>query len=133
MRLLTHNYLQSNVKGTEKGYPLQIEATKVEYDESPCDAEFIKTLMTKIDYECLRSAITQLSPICATDLASDLTLPELPDSLPPVGYEESLLQSLHTILMDIHVVEGHLICPDTGRKFNITMGIPNMILHEDEI
>jgi multifunctional methyltransferase subunit TRM112 len=134
MRLLTHNYLQSNVKGTEKGYPLQIEATKVEYDESPCDVEFIRTLVTKIDYESLRSAMTQLSPICVTDLASDLTLPELPESLPPpTDYEESLLQSLHTVLMDIHVVEGHLVCPDTGRRFNISMGIPNMILHEDEI
>ena len=133
MRLLTHNYLISNVKGTEKGYPLQIEATKVEYDKSPCDTDFIQTLLPKIDYDVVRLAMTQLSPICTTDLASDLTLPELPESLPPADLEEGLLQNLHTVLMDIHVVEGHLVCPDTGRKFNISMGIPNMILHEDEI
>jgi uncharacterized protein YbaR (Trm112 family) len=25
------------------------------------------------------------------------------------------------------------VCPDTGRRFNIKMGIPNMILHADEL
>jgi multifunctional methyltransferase subunit TRM112 len=30
-------------------------------------------------------------------------------------------------------VEGILLCPDTGRKFPIKDGIPNMILHEDEV
>jgi multifunctional methyltransferase subunit TRM112 len=28
---------------------------------------------------------------------------------------------------------GHLVCPDTGRRFPINDGIPNMILHEDEL
>jgi multifunctional methyltransferase subunit TRM112 len=35
--------------------------------------------------------------------------------------------------MDLHVLEGNLVCPDTGQKFPIKEGIPNMILHEDEI
>merc|ERR1712013_829410 len=35
--------------------------------------------------------------------------------------------------MEIHVVEGHLECPETQRKFAITDGIPNMLLLEDEL
>jgi uncharacterized protein YbaR (Trm112 family) len=44
-----------------------------------------------------------------------------------------VLQQLHHVLFNIHIEEGHLICPDTGRKFPIKQGIPNMILHEDEV
>ena len=47
--------------------------------------------------------------------------------------EQQLLQDLHHILFNVHVEEGNLVCPDTGRKFPIKQGIPNMILHEDEI
>ena len=47
--------------------------------------------------------------------------------------KETLMKNLHKVLFDLHVVEGHLVCPDTKRRFPISMGIPNMILHEDEI
>lgn len=28
--------------------------------------------------------------------------------------------------------EGNLVCPETGRKFPVVKGIPNLILNEDE-
>lgn len=28
--------------------------------------------------------------------------------------------------------EGSLVCPETGRKFPVSKGIPNMLLNEDE-
>jgi uncharacterized protein YbaR (Trm112 family) len=43
------------------------------------------------------------------------------------------LKTLHSILLDIHVMEGELKCPATQRIFPIRGGIPNMILHADEI
>jgi multifunctional methyltransferase subunit TRM112 len=154
MRLLTHNYLQSNVKGTEKGYPLTIEATKIELEISPCNIEFIETLLPKIDYNALLNARNQIVDRCLADLGSDFTLPDLPASIEngsgsgdgnsgsdndgsgsgtKMNVDAELMKKLHTILLDIHIVEGHLICPDTGRRFKISNGIPNMILHEDEI
>jgi len=159
MRLLTHNYLQSNVKGTEKGYPLVIEPTKIELEESPCDLDFIRALLSKIDYDAVLSARGQILERCRADLGSEFVLPELPESISTCSeasdgdgsngdgdekdhtntsslsseIDEGLMKKLHLILLDIHIVEGHLICPDTGRRFNITKGIPNMILHEDEI
>jgi multifunctional methyltransferase subunit TRM112 len=61
------------------------------------------------------------------------------ESLPPVdSTEEALktddaLKSLHTILLEVEVIEGDLICPETGRKFPIKNGIPNMLVNEDEL
>ena len=43
------------------------------------------------------------------------------------------LKVLHHVLLEIVVVEGQLICPESGRIFPISQGIPNMLLHEDEV
>ena len=63
------------------------------------------------------------------------SVPELPGELPPAGeeLEAPALEALHHALFNIHIIEGELVCPDTGRKFPVKQGIPNMILHEDEI
>jgi hypothetical protein len=45
MRLLTHNFLQSNVKGTDKGYPLLIEGEVVVIEESPMDKDLLLKLI----------------------------------------------------------------------------------------
>ena len=90
--------------------------------------------MTKIDYNALLSARNQIADRCLLDLGAEFILPELPESLESTeNLDEELLKKLHMILLDIHIVEGHLICPDTGRRFKVSNGIPNMILHEDEI
>lgn len=126
MRLLTHNYLQSNVRGTEKGYPLTIEADEVLIEESPMDEELLTKLIPKLDYAVLRAATEQLKNKATGDI------PDLPETCPD-PMTEDVLAKLHTILIDVHLVEGHLVCPDTGRKFPVKEGIPNMILHEDEV
>lgn len=46
--------------------------------------------------------------------------------------DEELLKSLHRVLLEVEVVEGELECPETGRKFPIRNGIPNMLVGEDE-
>jgi uncharacterized protein YbaR (Trm112 family) len=47
--------------------------------------------------------------------------------------DEAFLQLVHKLLLDVHVLEGALVCPETGRRFPINEGIPNMLLHEDEV
>ena len=47
--------------------------------------------------------------------------------------DEAFLKLVHKLVLDVHVLEGALICPETGRRFPITAGIPNMLLHEDEV
>lgn len=127
MRLLTHNYLQSNVRGTTKGYPLDIEAENVVLEESPVDAVLLEKLLPKIDYDVLKRATQQVSRHLSTSLG------EFPETISHPISDEKILSLVHTALMDIHILEGNLVCPDTGRRFPIKEGIPNMILHEDEI
>ena len=133
--------LQSNVKGTDKGYPLIIEADEVVLEESPMDTDLLLKLIPKLDYAVILGAVRQLSESTTTITTANgtpLELPELPSVLPTVDGDElrndtQLLSNLHTVLMDVHILEGNLVCPDTGRKFPVKEGIPNMILHEDEV
>ena len=43
------------------------------------------------------------------------------------------LQYAHHLLFEVHVLDGTLVCPESNRKFPVKDGIPNMLLHEDEI
>lgn len=95
-------------------------------EESPVDREMLRRTLPKLDY----AAILQASANLTTNVPD---LPTIPPQYPENLEDESLLASLHTVLFDVHVIEGHLVCPDTGRKFPIKDGIPNMILHEDEL
>ena len=41
------------------GYPLKIEAKKVDIVKTEFNQEFIKGILTKIDYDALRNAVSQ--------------------------------------------------------------------------
>ena len=122
--MLTHNMLMCHKKGVKNGWPLKIEATKVEIESTDFNLEFIKNMLGKIDYKVFYAAAKQLQP--------DITLPiSAPDDTDKDN-EESFKQ-IHHALMEISVIEGHLICPESGRKFPVSNGIPNMLLNEDEV
>jgi len=123
MKLLTHNMLMCNKKGVKQGYPLRILATKVELKEAEFNPEFIRHVFPKLEYRALLMAAESLG-------AAD----GLPPTVNPGDLdEEDLLRKLHNILLEIHIVEGMLVCPESGREFNIKGGIPNMLLREDEV
>lgn len=86
-------------------------------------------MLPKLKYSAVLAAVADIAE------KADPKPPAIPSELPDDGgeLEESQLEALHQVLFNIHVLEGELICPDTGRKFPIKQGIPNMILHEDEI
>jgi multifunctional methyltransferase subunit TRM112 len=68
--------------------------------------------------------------------ARDLNLLEISEATIPSDIDtisEDILRSIHHALFEVHIIEGNLICPESGRKFPIHEGIPNMILHEDEV
>jgi multifunctional methyltransferase subunit TRM112 len=112
---------------TEEGYPLGIVPETIEIDNSPVDRELLFNILPKLNYDALLQAVTELRPHCAT-------LPNLPSTLPEdISNDENLVNDLYLVLFDVHVKNGVLVCPSTQRKFPINDGIPNMILHEDEI
>lgn len=47
--------------------------------------------------------------------------------------DTEFLKKVHHVLLEVEVVNGELVCPETGRKFPISNGIPNMLLNEDEV
>lgn len=143
MRLLTHNFLQSTVKGVTNGYPLQIVAERVQLIPSPYDATLLETMLHKIQYPSFLRAVSDLQ----SQLPETLSIATLPETLNDSNDTDDDQQQqqneldddnnnkplLYTLLFDVHVLDGTLICPATQRRFPIKNGIPNMILHEDEV
>ncbi|KAF7265296.1 tRNA methyltransferase subunit 11-2 [Rhynchophorus ferrugineus] len=124
MKLLTHNMLTSKcVKGVNVGYPLTINASDVRVADVDFNPDFISRLIPKIDWPVLYNAAESLGHV--EDLPKET----------PVNYEnnEEFLKKAHRALLEVEVVHGELVCPESGRKFPINNGIPNMLLNEDEV
>lgn len=62
---------------------------------------------------------------CAEGLPAEVTQEALAD--------EAFLRAFHHALLEVHLEEGALVCPETGRRFKVSKGIPNMLLNEDEV
>mmetsp|Transcript_2521 Transcript_2521/g.5242 ORF Transcript_2521/g.5242 Transcript_2521/m.5242 type:complete len:123 (-) Transcript_2521:241-609(-) len=121
MRLITHNMLACNIKGVKSGFPLKIEAETVEVKEAELNPEFLQRMYPKLEWKAF------------VDAAVSLNVTGLPDEVTPALLEdEEFLKKFHHALLEIHVEEGALICPETGRRFPVQKGIPNMLLNEDE-
>jgi len=124
MKLITHNVLSSKgIKGVKSGYPLKIEAKDVKVCEAEFNPEFIARVIPRLDWSVIVKAATELGH--ASDLPSDLA----------ENYEndQDFLKKVHHVLMEIDIINGDLVCPETGRKFPVSDGIPNMLLNEDEV
>ena len=119
MRVIAHNMLKCNIKGVEKGFPLKIVAETVEEVESdqPFDAVTTRTILGRLDCDGLLEAAKDLG-VEGLDFESE---------------DEVMLERIHHFLFDLSVTNGKLICPESGREFMIKDGIPNMLLHEDEV
>jgi len=111
------------LKGVNVGYPLGINASDVKVSEIDFNPEFITRVIPKIDWSVLHKAAELLGH--AEDLPKELD--EEWDK------DEKFLKKAHHALLEVEVVEGELICPETGRKFPINNGIPNMLLNESEV
>ncbi|XP_023650949.1 multifunctional methyltransferase subunit TRM112-like protein [Paramormyrops kingsleyae] len=123
MKLLTHNMLTSHVKGITKGYPLLIKATEVKVSEVEFNPEFVSRMIPKLEWAALVQAAEGLGHL------NDLPVELVPD----FEKNEDFLRRVHRVLLEVEVVEGCLRCPESGREFPISRGIPNMLLNEDEV
>ena len=122
MKLLTHNMLASTARGVANGFPLGIEATALETHSAEFNKEFLKHVFPKLEWGAL------------VDACKSLALPELPQVVTDEHWDDdAFLKQLHHNLLEVHIQEGNLVCPETGRKFPVTKGVPNMLLNEDEV
>jgi len=122
MRLLTHNSLKSIAKGINEGYPLKLEIDEMEVRESEVNLSFMKTLIPGLDWDgvLVGAAAVGLQGMPAKFNAAILE-------------DESFLRAVHNLLLDIHIQKGTLVCPDTGTRYPIQDGLPNMMLPEGDL
>ncbi|KAJ8772073.1 hypothetical protein K2173_027250 [Erythroxylum novogranatense] len=122
MRLLTHNMLSSNIKGVTNGFPLGIEVEKVIEKQVDFNPDFLRNMFAKVEWKAL------------VDAARTMGYAELPEEADLSMLEsDDFLKRFHHALLELHLEEGALVCPETGRKFPVNKGIPNMLLLEDEV
>ncbi|KAL9235314.1 hypothetical protein vseg_010080 [Gypsophila vaccaria] len=122
MRLITHNMLSSNIKGVTNGFPLKIEAVNVVEKQVDVNIDFLKNIFSKIEWKAFVEA------------AKSMGYSELPEEADPSLLDnQDFVTKFHHALLELHLEEGTLVCPETGRKFPVSKGIPNMLLHEDEV
>ncbi|XP_060520466.1 multifunctional methyltransferase subunit TRM112-like protein [Cylas formicarius] len=124
MKLLTHNMLTSKcIKGVSVGYPLAIKASDVRICEVDFNPDFVSRIIPKVDWPVLYNAAESIGQV--EDLPKELS----------ENYENdhNFLKKAHRVLLEVDVIDGELVCPESGRKFPISNGIPNMLLNEDEI
>ncbi|KAJ1633990.1 hypothetical protein T492DRAFT_589626 [Pavlovales sp. CCMP2436] len=115
MKLLTHNMLTS--PGNARGFPLKIEEATVEEVVTDFNGEFIARMVGKLEWQALLGALRDLG-----------VAHQLPNAVPDNHAEdEAFLKGLHHVLVEIEVMEGQLVCPETNKKFPIKGGIPSMI------
>mmetsp|Transcript_57611 Transcript_57611/g.91604 ORF Transcript_57611/g.91604 Transcript_57611/m.91604 type:complete len:228 (-) Transcript_57611:21-704(-) len=123
MRLLTHNMLHSaHKRGVQKGYPLKIEIEKTEIFKQEMNEKFLKDRLPKLNWDCFMVG-------CQSVGISDIPSAFHPNLLGDAVF----LAKCHHALLEVHIIDGNLVCPESGRKFPIRDGIPNMLLREDEL
>lgn len=122
MKLLTHNMLACHIKGVKNGYPFKIEANKVERVNADYDPDFLRRMYNRLKWDAFLDGARSLD--CAGSLPVTVTDDTLQD--------EGFLQQFHHALLEVQLVEGYLVCPETGRKFPVNKGIPNLLLNENE-
>ncbi|XP_031619461.1 multifunctional methyltransferase subunit TRM112-like protein [Contarinia nasturtii] len=124
MKLLTYNFLTSSaIKGVKVGYPLKLHVLKKREVQIDFNAEFLIRMIPRLEWRTVLEGAKSIG--CLNELPPEVTKSHSADI--------NFLEKLHHILLEIDVTDGHLECPETGRKFSILNGIPNMLLNEDEV
>ncbi len=97
----------------------------------------IRKIADRIQWQALRSACVDMGAPYNTLLhdVTDFSGDGYNSSADSVAREVSIehLRLLHHLLFELHIMEGELVCPQSSRRFFVREGIPNMLLHEDEV
>jgi len=122
VRLITHNLLACHAKGcTSNNFPLKFQNVRLEVRETEMNVDFLKRFMPKLEWSALVETARELG---------DASLPAQP---PEVGEEsntelyDAFFPALHHVLLEIHIEEGSMVCPNCQHVYPIANGIPNMV------
>ncbi|KAI5650323.1 hypothetical protein M9H77_36328 [Catharanthus roseus] len=123
MRLITHNMIKLFLLGEfTNESPMGIEVEKMEVRKVGFNPYFLKKMFDWVNY----NALVEASKI--------MGYAELPDVADPSMLEsEEFLRKFHHALLELHLEEGSLVCPETGRKYPVNKGIPELRPYYDEV
>ena len=82
-------------------------------------------LIPKLDWSAVVEAAASL------DKQGDLKVEDV--NREDYAEDQDFLKRVHHVLLEVEVINGELVCPETGRAFPVSDGIPNMLLNEDEV
>ncbi|KAH9925045.1 Trm112p-domain-containing protein [Epithele typhae] len=121
VRMITHNLLACHAKGcTSNNFPLRFKDVAVELRDADFNADFLRGFLPRLEWPALVNAARELG---------DTSLPaEQPEMV-----DDDFLKKVHHVLLEIHVEEGAMVCPNCSHVYPISNGIPNMLLAEHEI
>jgi multifunctional methyltransferase subunit TRM112 len=108
--------LRCHAKGVTNGYPLQLEVDELEVVETECNAEFIQSLLPSLEWSAV---VVAADAIGLKGIPSEYSSELLKD--------KDFILAMHNLLLDIHVIKGFLVCPESGRRFPIENRIANMM------
>ncbi|KLJ08737.1 hypothetical protein EMPG_15827 [Blastomyces silverae] len=120
MKILTANFLTCAVKACKASpaaFPLHFSDAELEQEETEFQADFLRNILPRIDWEAL---VVTAGELGFTSITS--TKPE------GDAVTDELLQELHRFLLETHVMEGKLVCGNCGHEYRIKEGIPNFLL-----
>ncbi|XP_022168024.1 multifunctional methyltransferase subunit TRM112-like protein [Myzus persicae] len=118
MKLFTHNMLSSkSLEGVKVGYPLRIVAQDIRISRSEFNKEFVKNMISKLNWKVFVNAAAQIG------LGKDLSDKLIDD----FENNEEYLKKVHHLLLEVDIINGELICPETDRVFPISGGVPNLL------
>ncbi|CAI2179527.1 16387_t:CDS:2 [Funneliformis geosporum] len=123
MRLITHNMLQCHAKNcNSNNFPLQLSQVEIVNQETEFNPMFLRNMLPKLEWNALVKTALQINVTLPTVLPESTT-----DDL-----DEEFLKTLHGILLETHILQGAMTCPNCNRVYPIKDGIPNMLLNETE-
>jgi len=124
MKLFTHNMLTSKmIRNVQVGYPLKLSATEIKNVTLDFQPMLVTKLIPRVNWPALFEAAQSVGQ-------ADVVPENLIDDFEK---NEEFLKKAHHALFEIEIITGELECPETGRKFTISNGIPNMLVNEDEV
>lgn len=116
MRILSHNSLKCPAKDVTEGFPLKLEIEDLEVVETECNPEFIRSLLPTLDWPAITLAANAIG-LKGIPAAFDVSLME----------DSDFITAMHNLLLDIHIIKGFLVCPESGRRFPIENRIVDMM------
>lgn len=131
VRLITHNLLACHAKGcTSNNFPLRFQdVTQIEVRDAELNPEFLKRFIPRLEWTALVDSAKQVrllrnfSNVAHKMQIGNTSLPlSQPDML-----DDDFLQTLHHVLLEIHIEQGAMVCPGCGHVYPILNGIPNMV------